>query len=56
MREKFSIMMSWIVGLGVFICWMMLVGNPHVIETGIGIFLGISSGLWVDNKIDPWDN
>lgn len=55
MREKFSVSMSWIVGLSVFIGWMMIVGNPHVVETFIGIFFGIVSGLWVNNKITPWD-
>jgi hypothetical protein len=34
---------------------MIMVGNPHVIETYIGIFLGITSGLWVNNKITPWE-
>ena len=36
-----------IVGLVVFLVWLSLVGNPHVVETSIGVVLGIVAGWWV---------
>lgn len=35
-----------IVGLAVFGLWMSIVGNPHVVETVIGLVLGIIAGIW----------
>lgn len=55
MREKFSLYISWIVGLTVFVGWMILVGNPHVAETSFGVIISIAVGLWINNKITPWD-
>ena len=54
MKRFFSTLISWIVGLTVFFCWIKLVGNPHVIETCMGLFFAIISALWVNNKITPW--
>lgn len=40
-----------IVGLAAFGLWMSIVGNPHVVETVIGLAIGIGVGLWVHKKI-----
>jgi hypothetical protein len=31
----------------VFLIWHSLIGNPHVIETIIGLVLAIAGGIWV---------
>ena len=36
-----------IVGLAAFTGWLSIVGNPHVVETVIGLVLGVGAGLWV---------
>lgn len=40
-----------IVGLAVFATWLSIVGNPHVVETVIGLVLGFGVGLWVHFKV-----
>lgn len=40
-----------IVGLAVFAGWLSIVGNPHVVETVIGLVLGVGSGLWIHFKV-----
>lgn len=34
-------------GLVVFLIWLQLVGNPHVVETLTGLGVGIAGGWWV---------
>jgi hypothetical protein len=34
---------------------MLLVGNPHVNETIIGLVISTIIGMWINHKIDPWD-
>ncbi len=53
MRENFALTTAWIVGLGLFGGWMSIVGNPHVIETVIGLIIGIGAGFWVYSKLCP---
>ena len=36
-----------IVGAAVFVIWLQLVGNPHVVETVIGLVIAIAAGWWV---------
>ncbi len=38
-------------GVALFIVWMKLVGNPHVIETVIGIVLALAFGGFVYKKV-----
>lgn len=38
-------------GAALFIVWMKLVGNPHVIETVIGIVLALAFGGFVYKKV-----
>jgi len=42
---------GWVAGLSVFAGWIMLVGNPHVVETVIGLVLGVAAGFWVFFKL-----
>jgi len=35
------------IGIAVFVGFMSLVGNPHVVETVIGLCLGSAAGLWI---------
>lgn len=39
-----------IVGLVVFSIWLNVVGNPHVVETVIGLVLAVIAGLWAASK------
>jgi hypothetical protein len=38
-------------GLVVFSIWMSVVGNPHVIETILGVILAVISGVYVWKKL-----
>ncbi len=53
MKENFALILAWIVGLALFGGWMSIVGNPHVVETIIGLIIGIGSGLWIYSKFSP---
>lgn len=44
-------MLSFVVALLVFLGWMRLVGNPHVVETVIGLVIAVVAGLWVNSKL-----
>lgn len=46
-----SKLIGLITGLAVFLGWLSLVGNPHVVETVIGLVLALISGFWVFFKI-----
>jgi len=37
-------------GLVVFVVWIMLVGNPHVVETAFGVGIATFCGWWVYSK------
>jgi hypothetical protein len=39
--------LAWIVGFAVFGGWMSIVGNPHVVETTIGLVMATGAGMWV---------
>lgn len=40
-----------VAGLAVFGFWMSIVGNPHVVETVIGLILGLGVGFWVYKQL-----
>lgn len=48
-------MMNKVVGLlasfVVFVAWMRIVGNPHVVETVIGLIISLFIGFWVASKV-----
>lgn len=48
--------MGWIVELSIFGGWMSIVGNPHVVETSIGIVIALVGGFWMFFKIEPEAN
>ena len=39
-----------IAGLVTFVLWMRMVGNPHVVETVIGLVLAAIVGIWAFRK------
>lgn len=49
-------MAKWIglvVGMAVFIVWIRLVGNPHVVETVIGLIFALGAGVFTYMKVKP---
>lgn len=36
-----------LVAFGVFLGWIRIVGNPHVVETVIGLVIAAAAGIWV---------
>ena len=40
-----------IAGLAVFGFWMSIVGNPHVVETAIGLIIGVGVGVWIYKQL-----
>ena len=36
-----------IVGVVVFLFWLQIVGNPHVVETVLGLFIAIAAAWWI---------
>lgn len=42
---------AFIVGIGIFIGWMSIVGNPHVVETTMGLVIAIGAGIFVYIKL-----
>lgn len=53
--QRMEIFMAPIFGLIaaliVFLLWLSVVGNPHVVETVIGLVLAVIAGFWVFLKI-----
>ena len=47
MRQLISI----ICALAVFGFWMNIVGNPHVVETAIGLVIAITVGFFVNKGL-----
>ena len=39
------------VGLAVFLFWLNIVGNPHVVETVLGLVIGIAAAIYVRKAI-----
>lgn len=42
-----SKLLGLVVSLIVFLGWMRLVGNLHVVETVIGLVFAVVAGIWV---------
>jgi hypothetical protein len=38
---------GFIAALAVFSSWLSVVGNPHVVETVVGLVLVVIAGFWV---------
>lgn len=52
MKNNIITGIAWIVGLTVFGGWMSIVGNPHVVETTIGLVMAIGAGMWVYSSLN----
>ena len=39
------------VGLALFLFWLNIVGNPHVVETVLGLVIGIAAAISVRKAI-----
>lgn len=46
-------LLRFAVGLLVFLVWLRLVGNPHVLETVIGLVIAGLAGWWVGRFFRP---
>lgn len=46
--------LGWIVTIGIFVGWMSLIGNPHVVETSIGLVIAAGAGFWVYYRLSQW--
>ena len=44
---------SIIVGVVIFAIWLSVVGNPHVVETVIGLVLGIAGAIYFHLQLLP---
>ena len=44
-------LLSVVIALLLFLGWMRLVGNPHVVETVIGLVIAVVAGLWVHSRL-----
>jgi len=42
-----SKLLGLLAALGVFLGWLRVVGNPHVVETVIGLVIAAIAGVWV---------
>jgi multisubunit Na+/H+ antiporter MnhE subunit len=42
---------SILFGVLVFLLWLSVVGNPHVVETVIGLILGVGAAIFFHLKI-----
>jgi hypothetical protein len=49
-------LLAVIVGLSVFGVWMSIVGNPHVVETVIGLVLAFGTGFYIWYKLRQFGN
>jgi len=47
MPQTIRTLVRIIVGVAVFVVWLQLVGNPHVVETVIGLVIAVAAGWWV---------
>ncbi len=47
MSNNIKTLVRIIVGAAVFVIWLQLVGNPHVVETVIGLVIALSAARWI---------
>ena len=47
---RIDVLLGLVSGLLFFGFWMSIVGNPHVVETAIGLFIAAGIGVWVYRK------
>jgi uncharacterized membrane protein YqjE len=44
-------LLGLVAGLATFVLWLSIVGNPHVVETVIGLILALVAGIWTYAKV-----
>jgi uncharacterized membrane protein YqjE len=44
-------LLGLVAGLATFVLWLSVVGNPHVVETVIGLVLALIAGIWTYVKV-----
>ena len=49
--KKMILLISLVFSLAVFGFWMNIVGNPHVVETVIGLVIAITVGVLVNRSL-----
>ena len=56
--ERMRALPSIVVGVVIFAIWLSVVGNPHVVETVIGLVLGIAGAIYFHLQLLPkiWPN
>lgn len=47
-------LLGLVAGLAAFALWMRIVGNPHVVETVIGLVLATVVGIWAFRKASAY--
>lgn len=47
---RIAVLLGLVSGLLFFGVWMSIVGNPHVVETAIGLLMAVGIGVWVHRK------
>jgi multisubunit Na+/H+ antiporter MnhE subunit len=53
MKKAIKIL-SVLIAIIIFILWMSLVGNPHVVETVIGLLIATTSGFLINRKLSKF--
>jgi multisubunit Na+/H+ antiporter MnhE subunit len=46
MKSDMRMLTQVVLGLAIFLFWLSLVGNPHVVETVLGLVVAIVGGWW----------
>ena len=45
-----------ITGVAVFLFWLQIVGNPHVVETVLGLFVAVAAAWWIGTLLPKAGN
>jgi Flp pilus assembly protein TadB len=51
MLSRYATIIGVVAGLAIFAVWMTIVGNPHVVETVLGVVFATVGGVWVWRKL-----
>lgn len=46
MPQQLRALARIVIGTVIFLIWLQLVGNPHVVETILGVVVGVAGGWW----------
>ena len=45
-----------IAGIAVFLFWLQIVGNPHVVETVLGLVVAVAAAWWIGTLLPKAGN